>query len=98
MKTRRWAYLFLEPRRQTEFRRIWTLNYRPHSSFFDVAYLRFHGVYCNRFFDCPTRFCLLHQEASSSIEVEPKSQDELKVDGDAYSTETLSYTSFAWES
>jgi hypothetical protein len=63
-----------------------------------MAYLGFHGVYYNRFFDCPTRFYLLYQEASSSIEVEPKLQDERKVDGNACSPETLSCTSFARES
>jgi hypothetical protein len=98
MKIRRWAYLLLEPRRQIEFRRIRTPNCRPCSSFLDVAHSGFYTVYCNRFSDCPTRFCLLHQEASSSVEVEPKSWDRREVNGDCCSPETLSYTSFAWES
>jgi hypothetical protein len=63
-----------------------------------VAYLGFHGVYCNCFSDCPTRFCLLHQEASISIDVGLKSRDERKVDGNACSPETLSYMLFARES
>jgi hypothetical protein len=98
MITRRWAYLLLEPHRQTKFRRIRTPNCRPRSSFFDVEYLGFHGVYYNRFSVCPTRFCILHQEASSSVEVEPKSRDKKKVNGNACLPETLSCTLFVWES